>query len=422
LYDRAIGFLEQALRIALMPDNAVELPRANHEMSQLKGAQGETDAAIFFGKQAVNAIQRHRARLTGLAPELQRSFVSTVEIAYRDLSDRLVGAGRLGEAQQVLAMLKEEELFDLLRRDAPNDPRLTLAQLTSLEAEWQRHGDALGQDLARLTEEAATLRKIAERSAEQEAELRTARGALDAAGREFRTWLDGLRVELVAGGPAGSAESRHSAALNLDLLERLQGELRALGPGVALLSYVLGETRLSIILTTATFQVSREAEISERAINRLVHEFRLAIDQRLDEDMSRIGQALWRHLMAPVIDRLEEIGAKTLMVVPYGTLRYLPFAALHDGTRYVAERFAVSILTLAAHADLRDRGTATWRVAGLGVSRDVPGYRRLLAVKEELTGIVRTAPGELGVYCPCSEVQQALGSCGRRFLIIRPKR
>src|SRR5260370_42334622 len=121
-------------------------------MSQLKGAQGETDAAIFFGKQAVNAIQRHRARLTGLAPELQRSFVSTVEIAYRDLSDRLVGAGRLGEAQQVLAMLKEEELFDLLRRDAGHDPRLTLAQLTSLEAERQRHGDALAQALSRLAE------------------------------------------------------------------------------------------------------------------------------------------------------------------------------------------------------------------------------------------------------------------------------
>lgn len=397
-FDRAGVLLEQALRIALVPDNAVHLPTVYQELSLLKAAEGSADAAIFFGKQAVNVLQRQRTRLSGLSPELQRSFLGTTESVYRELSDRLVEAGRLGEAQQVLAMLKEEELFDLLRRDAASDSRLTLAQLTSLEADWQRHGDALGQDLARLGQQVAALRKLARRSPEQEAELQAARAALDMAGREFRRWLDGLQVELVAAGSAAGAESRHSAALNLDLLERLQGELRTLGPGVALISYVLGEQRLSIILTTATFQLSREAGISERAINRLVHEFRLAIDQRLDADISRTRQALWRHLMAPLIDRLEEIGARTLMIVPYGTLRYLPFAALHDGTRYLVERFAVSILTLAAHAHLGDRGTTDWQVAGLGVSREVPGYRRLQAVGEELSGIVRTVPEGTGVY------------------------
>ena len=97
--------------------------------------------AIFFGKQAVNAVQRQRGALTTLEKELQRSFLATKERTYRDLADLLVAAGRLGEAQQVLAMLKEEEMFDLLRRDMASDPRLTFAQLTSTEAEWQRHGD-----------------------------------------------------------------------------------------------------------------------------------------------------------------------------------------------------------------------------------------------------------------------------------------
>jgi CHAT domain-containing protein/Tfp pilus assembly protein PilF len=397
-FDRAGEFLEEALRIALLPNNTVYLATAYRALSLLKTAKGEGDAAIFFGKQAVNAVQRQRAKLTDLDRELQRSFLNTKEDIYRDLSGRLIEAGRLGEAQQVLAMLKEEELFDLLRRDTGNDPRLTLAQLTALETEWKRHGDGLEQDLARLAEQVAALRKIADRSAGQEKELRAARAALDAAGREFRAWLDSLRGELVAAGAPGSAENRHSAVLNFDLLERMQGELRALGPGVALLSYVLGENKVSIILTTATFQLSREAEISEGAINRLVHELRLAIDQRLDDDVSRTSQSLWRHLIAPVFERLKEISITTLMVVPYGTLRYLPFAALHDGARYLAEYFALSILTLAAHGGFRQRGASDWQVAGLGVSREVPGYRRLMAVREELTGIVRTAPGEAGIY------------------------
>ena len=44
------------------------------------------------------------------------------------------------------------------------------------------------------------------------------------------------------------------------------------------------------------------------------------------------------------------------MLVPYGTLRYLPFAALHDGERYLAERYATAILTPAAAAQAASPG------------------------------------------------------------------
>jgi len=86
------------------------------------------------------------------------------------------------------------------------------------------------------------------------------------------------------------------------------------------------------------------------------------------------------------------------MIVPYGTLRTLPFAALHDGEAYLAERFATPVLTLAAHASLRDAPSSDWQVAGFGVSREVPGYRQLHAVADELGAIVRTPPQESGIY------------------------
>jgi CHAT domain-containing protein/Tfp pilus assembly protein PilF len=391
--ERSGALLEEALGIGLLPDQGVVLPETYQGLSALNGARGAAAAAIFFGKQAVNMIQRQRGRLTALEPDLQRSFLATKEKVYHGLADRLVAAGRLGEAQQVLAMLKEEELFDLLRRDAANDPRMTFAQLTSLEAQWQSHGDALGRDLVRLTEEIAALRKRDQRSPEEEVRLRAARAALDATGRAFRGWLDGLRREL----DASADRDAHSAAINLDLLERLQGELRALGPGVALVSYILGDDRLSIILTTASLQVSREAAVAQHTVNQLVHEFRLAIDKRLDSALP-LGQILWRHLIAPIAEMLDEFGITTLMVVPYGTLRYVPLAALHDGEHYLVERFALAILTLAAHGNIKDPPVSDWHVAALGVSREVPGYRRLLAVAEELSGIVQTVPDGAGVY------------------------
>jgi CHAT domain-containing protein len=129
-----------------------------------------------------------------------------------------------------------------------------------------------------------------------------------------------------------------------------------------------------------------------------VNEFRVAIEQRIEDDTRNLGEALWRHLIGPIAPMLKEAGIKTLMITPYGTLRYLPFAALHDGERYLIERFALSFVTLAAQGDLRDRPKDQWSVAGLGVGREAPNYRRLIAVPEELHGIVRTRPEDPGVY------------------------
>jgi CHAT domain-containing protein len=86
------------------------------------------------------------------------------------------------------------------------------------------------------------------------------------------------------------------------------------------------------------------------------------------------------------------------MLVPYGTLRYLPFAALHDGDHHLAERYAIAILTPAAHSKIKDPPLAERRVAGLGVTREVPGYIRLYTVEAELKRIVRVAGANEGVY------------------------
>ena len=392
--DDADSPLAEALQIATTPGGVNYVPRVYSVLAWLARARGDAVAAIFHWKQAVNALQRHRRLLSALPAELQRSFVETRERTWRDLADALVDAGRLGEAQQVLAMLKEDELFELLR-DASAAGRMTYAELTALETEWRRHGDEVTADLVRLSEEVASLRARADRTPDDQERLAAARADLDTAGRSFREWLDGLRGDLAG----RSGPDAQGAAVNLELLERLQGELRALGPGVALLSYVMGEEKLSIILTGPRLQISRDAPVSERAMNQLVHAFRRALDGRLEDEALELGQTLWRHLMGPVASVLDEMGTTTLMVVPYGTLRYVPMAALHDGERYAVERYAVSVLTLAAQGGLRDAPSADWRVAGFGVAREVPGYRRLLAVEEELTGIVRLGEqGAAGVY------------------------
>jgi len=51
------------------------------------------------------------------------------------------------------------------------------------------------------------------------------------------------------------------------------------------------------------------------------------------------------HFLAPVKKTLQDHGTKTLLVAPVGRLRYVPFAAMHDGEQYLAQRYSLAMVT-----------------------------------------------------------------------------
>lgn len=159
------------------------------------------------------------------------------------------------------------------------------------------------------------------------------------------------------------------------------------GDDIALVHYLGAEHRLIILFTTPHFQVSREVAIARAPLNRLIHEFRFAIEQA-SEDLDRIAITLHRLLIAPIADLIAEIGITALLLAPAGALRYLPFAALHDGKSFLIERVALVMVTEAAISVTIPPSPTQWRVAGFGVARTVPGYRPLPAVAHELRRII----------------------------------
>ena len=80
---------------------------------------------MFFGKQAVNAHQWQRSKIKDLDATLQKSYLEKIGSTYRTLADMLISSGRIAEAEQVLSMLKQEEVFDYLRRDASETEKLS---------------------------------------------------------------------------------------------------------------------------------------------------------------------------------------------------------------------------------------------------------------------------------------------------------
>lgn len=398
MHDRKGGdaraHLSRALAIASLPDGAAARRHVWLALSRVEAAEGQVDTAIFFGKQAVNAVQGLRGDVTVMAREDQLGFARANEAAYRHLSGLLAGAGRLAEAERVIAMLKEEELFELLRRDAADDPRLSFVQLTALEARWQRHGDDLVEALSRLMAEAAALRDMrddaTERVAAIEREIGTVRDRLD-------IWLGDVLASFAT---SGSLHRDEIAALNRTALADVQAGLRSIGPRIALVHFVPAAQHMTIIVTTARFQVSREVAIGEGVLNRLVHELRVAIEHQTD-DVRLLAMRLERFLVAPIADLIERYGIKALMLAPLGALRYLPFGALHDGRRYLVERVGLTLYTAAARS--RPVGSVArggaWAVAAFGVAREIPPHRPLAMVATELACIVADqAAGTSGVF------------------------
>lgn len=191
----------------------------------------------------------------------------------------------------------------------------------------------------------------------------------------------------------GSVQAQDMTREKIDTFSALREVLGEMGEGVVLLHYVPLPERTHIIVTTRDVQLAREVHIGEAALNQKIAKLREVLQDRR-RDPRPLSQELYSLLLKPVAVDLEQAGAKTVMLSLNGSLRYLPFAALYDGKRYVVERYALSLYTDAAAANLKERAPAQVRVWGLGLTQAKPGFNALPNVKEELEGIIDAVPGQ----------------------------
>jgi len=349
---------------------------------------GESALAIFMGKRAVNLFQSTRSEIVKVDKRMQAEFVKDNEQTYRKLVEIMVAEGRISEAEQVLAMLKDEEVFSYLRRDDKVARELlqTVA-LTEREREALRRYDEFADKVTAIGKEFAEL-DVERKNYEEGLFPKQARhdelsAQLKDAVTAFQKFLDGLKAKF------GEGDSR-VAVIDSGLQSALK---RLKADRTVIVSTIVGKDRLNLIVTTADTQRAHTVEVSEREVNRLVAEFRQAlIDPRVDPRPA--GQKLYDILVRPIEPDLAGVKADTIGWSLDGTLRYVPTAALWDRERgYLAERFASVVLTLASSRtiELPVSGRQSWNALGVGVSKPVEGFAPLRAVPDELDCIITDA-------------------------------
>ena len=344
--------------------------------------QKQVALAIVFYKAAVNVSEDIRHDIQSLPQDTQEAYVETVADTYRQLADLLLENNRLFEAQQVLELLKVEEIREFTRATYTTDG---LEYDPVEQAVVDAHGSliALGAQLS-----------ACKPNCDQS--LRAQRSSLK---RQYDETIQVLK-ETIRQNRALDDVFYDPASLASDAADIVNAQA-----GTVLIYPVVLEDRLWLLWTATGGVVGQvPINISRTELNRTVTEFRELLRRRDTaalEELKSTSHELYGWLVEPLKAELDKNNIQRLVFAQDRATRYLPMAALYDGEQFLIENYTVSTVLSAALTDTEDHlgEVGTTQTLALGLSQGTPGRPPLPKVIEELDAIVKDSEDDpLGVY------------------------
>jgi CHAT domain-containing protein len=380
--DQAVHRLQEALstesELGNTPVEAVTFAL----MMDCLHAQNELSLAVFYGKQSVNLLQQVRNDIESLDRKLQTGFLHSKEDVYRDLAAILIEQGRLAEAQQVLDLLKQQEYTDYVR----GDPGKMLGSLSLTPAEQQAEADYQKStaQLVSIGEQWAELKKISERTPEQEQRFEQLNSQISKANQELNEYY--IRLYKLLG---GSHAANHQEADVKSNVASLRGQVAHMPNTVALYT-MLTKDHYRVIVVTGSATVAREYAITEKEITQKVAAFQQVLRDP-SQNPQPLASDLYKILIGPIKADLDQAQAKTLIWSLDDVLRYIPMAALYDGSHYLVENYNLVSITPASISHLGDRPQmGNISAVAMGISRKYEDdLNPLPTVVAELDDIVK---------------------------------
>ena len=363
-------------------------------------SQRRFEEAIFFGTEAVNAYQLMRRNISGLDQSLQEQFAQSKSATYRILAELLVQANRLGQAEQVMDLLKEQELQEVVIGATDQlDPHATPLNLTRAEQDVETDLAAHEQAAVALTDLSAQYEALlskTDRTPAESAQLK----ALEAKIESGNTGVsDFFRKTLYPELAQNSGTQAANALITEEKSEvsRLQNTLAGLGPHVIGIRLLLGDEHAYAIVITPQSRKKYELKATPAQLNDKVQQLRTELRTPASDPKPHLAE-MYFIVVAPLeaelaaLERVPQDKGRvpTLLWSLDGTMRYLPMAALYDGHRYLAERFNNVLFTPESygHMTAPDTDKTTLRVLAMGLSKSYGGLPALPGVIPELDAVV----------------------------------
>lgn len=346
--DRALGnpgpardLLEQTLVQTEVHKQPQIAERCYSSLGAVAMDEGNLKIAEANFKKAIELTEELRAPIPG--EEFRTAFFANRMSPYHELAKLCLMAGdsRAVEALDFVERAKSRALADTLAG------RITLS--TEPRDDFEAH---LQVQAGRLREELNYLYNQMHRSVRGTVQIREADSHLERELLERERKLQDISRQLQHRGSSG--EKAHHGQEHFSITQ-LQA---ALDTDRALVEYTTVDDRLvAFVVTDAGVEVVRDLG-TESEIVAEIERCRFQIDtlrygsRRVRSHLPALAERTQKHLRSlynRLLQTIEpKIGGRHLVIVPHGTLHYLPFQALHDGDSYLIERREVSVAPSAA--------------------------------------------------------------------------
>ena len=377
-YEKAIDFYQQALAIDREIGNREGEGITLSNIGRLFESQEQKTLAIVFYKESVNIREGIRSDNLSLPRELQESYTATIAGTYRSLADLLLSQGRILEAQQVLELLKIQEIRDYTRnRDAGSatDDVILLLEEEEILVQYK--------SLIQFSQE---LENCATKCAEEK------KKALEKQHNDlFIAYKDAIikLKETVQGGSEVLDPNDFSSVEFQDIVNNK--------PRTVLVYPFVTKERLWLLFATkqAVFTVREITNADLGKISEAAKELRENLektDSTSLEEIKRVGKQLYDWLIEPIEQELETGKIKHLVFSLDSAIRYIPMGVLYDGEEFLIQKYDITTILSAQLTNFTGSLPADaddTPILGLGLSEAKGGFEALPHVETELDKIVK---------------------------------
>ena len=153
-------------------------------------------------------------------------------------------------------------------------------------------------------------------------------------------------------------------------------------------------TRTEVLVGLTSGLKRFTASVGAEALTTEARQFRRNLETRTSYGYLAQAERLYDWLIRPMRSSLIENGVDTLVIVPDGAIRTIPFASLHDGENFLIKEFAVAVAPGLSMIDPKPLELGKVRMLLNGLSESVQGFDPLNFVTGELQSIEETYPSE----------------------------
>lgn len=308
--------LDSALSLTESPEIKWQ---AWYQSGRLYEKSGDDDRAAEAYQNAVNIIEKMRGNLT--VDEFKSIFLEGKREVYDRLINVLIRNKKQEEAFRISEQARARAFYDILSNKKIDFRGSVPGDLIALEQEKRFEMQKL-YGLLQKSEDASA-------GSMRAAEIGNVRESITRVQEEYEDILRKIKLsnpayaDMVAAEPAG--------------IEKL---VSGLDDRTAALSYWVSDENLIVWMVNRNGFRSSKIMAGSDYISSLTESARKAVQSNRSDEADRLLTALYNILVAPFKEELAKY--QRLVVIPNGTLHFLPFQTLKDNNgKYLVEQFSI---------------------------------------------------------------------------------